>query len=206
VAIAKRDLVACVRRLYRGVDGFGIARAEEKKVRAAKSSPTYGEIEPTAALALFDALAPTADDVFYDLGCGLGKVSLLAVMATPVRKSVGIELAADRIARARAVARVAARQGLFARRRLVYREQNLLDAPLRDATILYTCSTAFPDAFMRRLARKVAGLKRSLRFATLQVLDDHPAFVEREVLRLDMTWRRGSKVYVYDVNGGRGSR
>lgn len=198
--MSNEDPRTVVRRLYRGIDGFDIARGEVRKVRAARSRATYGEIRPAATLHLLEALQLTRRDVFYDLGSGVGKVVLLAGMVTAAKRCVGVELAADRIAHARGVLEEAQAQRLVRRRRVEFREADILRTDLSDATVLYTCSTAFPTAFMGRLMRKLAALQRPLTFATLQVLDDHPAFEKQRVLRLDMTWRRRAKVYIYRVN------
>ena len=65
------------------------------------------------------------------------------------------------------------------------------------ATLVYCCSTAFPDPFMMAIARKLARREEGLRLATLLDLDENPWFSLEQVLRLDMTWRRRSKVHVY---------
>ena len=188
-----------LRDLYEDIDGFDISRAEEKRVRAARSSPTYGEIMPSATFALLDALEVGHGDVFYDLGCGVGKVVVAAALATEARRCVGVELAADRLARARAVVSRARRDGLVARRRVELRHADIAGTDIDDATILYTCSTAFPTPFTRSIMRRVASIGRPVTFASSQVLDDHPAFRLMRTLRLDMTWKRRTKVYVYRV-------
>lgn len=197
-----------LRHLYEDVDGFEIARAEEQRVRAARSSATYGEIMPTATFRLLDALEVGQGDVFYDLGCGVGKVVVAAALATAARRCVGVELAADRLARARAVVSRARRDGLLPRRRVELRHDDIARTDLRDATILYTCSTAFPTPFTRSIMRRVASIGRPVTFASSQVLDDHPAFHLVRTLRLDMSWKRRTKVYVYRVTplGSRRSR
>jgi hypothetical protein len=199
--VPQQDATTVLRRLYRGVDGFDIARREEARVRKAKSSATYGELRPAATLHLLEALQLTRRDVFYDLGSGVGKVVLLAAMVTPARRCIGVELAPGRVADACRVLAQAQRDRLVSTRRVQLREDDILATDLSDATVVYTCSTAFPTPFMGRLQRKLAALQRPLTFVTLQVLDDHPAFERHDVLRLDVTWRRRAKVYVYGVNG-----
>ena len=154
---------------------------------------------PTATFRLLDALDLAPTDVFYDLGCGVGKVVVAAALATECRRCVGIELAAGRLRRARAVLATAVAEGIVPRRRVRFRHADIADTDLSDATVLYTCSTAFPTRFTRLLMRRVATLGRDVTFASTQVLDDHPSFALRQTLRLDMTWKRKTKVYVYDV-------
>lgn len=197
------DPRAIVRGLYRGIDGFEIPRVDERRVRKARSSPTYGEIMPTAALRMLESLRLGPRDVFMDLGCGVGKVCMMAALATGVRKVVGVELASRRIEYARRVVAQAEKAGLVARRRVELHEGDILRADFSRATVIYTCSTAFPLSFMHGLMRRLAAMDRPLTFVSTQILDEHPAFEPSDVLRLDMSWRRKSKTYVYRVNHAR---
>ncbi len=190
-----------VRELYRGVDGFSLSRADDIRVRASRSNPTYGEVMPTATLHLLEWLDLGPRDVFYDLGSGLGKVVLMAGLVTRARRCVGIELATSRVEEARRAIAIAERRRLISRGRCTIRNENILTTDLHDATVLYTCSTAFPTPFMHKLQRRLAALGRPLRFATLQELDPHPAFTRIDVVHLDMTWRRKAKVHLYRVVG-----
>ena len=62
-----------VRRLYAGHWGYDVTAAEDARVVATEGSSTYGEMMPSAVDQLIDALDPEEDDVFYDLGSGMGK-------------------------------------------------------------------------------------------------------------------------------------
>jgi SAM-dependent methyltransferase len=165
-----------LRRCYRGVDGFDIPSRDVRAVSQSKGSSTYGELMPAATLHLLDALALDRDDVFYDLGAGVGKVVLLAAASTPVARAVGVELArsrCDQAERAFAAARRARFPGV---RRATMIHGDLLRVDLADATVAYTCSTAFSSPFMRKLAKRLATLPRLRLLASLQDLDPHPAF------------------------------
>ena len=73
-----------------------------------------------------------------------------------------------------------------------------LRTPLDDATIIYTCSTAFSDAFMVRLARRLAALPRARKIVSLQDFTDPPeGFELAEIYKLDASWKRRTKVRVY---------
>jgi SAM-dependent methyltransferase len=200
------DPKAIVRRLYRGVDGFDIPPTDEQAVRAARSSSVYGELMPTATLRLLEALELQPEDVFFDLGAGVGKVVLMAALSTPVRQAVGVELSARRIRRARIVAKRAVREGLVEPRRIRMCEADILGADLSAGTVFYTCATAFPWAFTAKIMRRIAKLRKPVTFVSTQVLDPHRAFTLDRVLRLDMSWRRRSKVYVYRVSPGGAAR
>lgn len=193
------ESVRLVREVYRGVDGWEIPSAEVQRIVAARSAETYGEIMPTATVRLLEHLRLGPPDVLYDLGCGVGKLVVQAAVSLPVRAAIGIELSATRGSIARDAVRRARARGLVKARTCAIRCEDFMRARLHDATVIYTCSTAFPAQLMLRLARKLARLPRPIRFVTLQDLDPHPAFELREVLRLDMSWRRKAKVHLYQV-------
>ncbi len=186
-----------LRLLYRGIDGFEISRQDERQVARSRGSSIYGELQPTATLRLLERLDLGPDDVFYDLGAGVGKVVLLAALTTSVGRAVGIELARGRFEAAERAFTQARRERLPGARRAVMRNADLLTTELDDATVIYSCSTAFSTPFMRKLTRRLATLPRLRLFASLQDLDPHPAFEPCDVLRLDASWRRATQVHVY---------
>lgn len=197
-----RDVTTTLRRLYRDIDGYEIGAREERRIERTKSSATYGEIMPAASIRLVDALRLGPDDTFVDLGSGVGKLVLTAALRSKVGRAVGVELGRDRHRDAVSVVRAAQEAGLVTPGVVELRNQDILRTSLAGATVLYTCSTAFPYAFTERLAHRVARLRRRVRFVTLQELDcDVPGFALTQVLRLDMSWARKRKVHVYAVGG-----
>ena len=194
---------AVLRELYHGIDGWEIPRTEARAVKAARSAETYGEIMPTATQRLLDYLDLGERDVFYDLGCGAGKVVVHAAITRPLARCVGIELSRTRCHAAHLAVHRARRNGLIRTRVCAIRCQDFMHARLDDATVIYTCSTAFPPALMRRLVHKLAGLSRLHTFVTLQDLDPSPHLELIDVLRLDMSWKRYAKVHVYETTTGR---
>ena len=68
---------------------------------------------------------------------------------------------------------------------------------LSDATAIYTCSTAFPSALMDRMVFRLAALRTGLVLVSVRDLDENPYFEPVDELRLDMSWKRRCRVYVY---------
>ena len=71
-------------------------------------------------------------DVFFDLGCGMGKLCVVAVREFGVRKAVGIEMHRGRAAKA---ARHVRDQGLSDR--IEIWNEDYMESDLREATVLY---------------------------------------------------------------------
>lgn len=185
---------------------FDLPEVEERHIRSTRSSSVYGEIMPAAAAQLLDYLDLRRDDVLYDLGSGVGKFVLQAAMSHPLRKAVGVELARSRCRMAQRVLRAARRQGQIKSRQVGFRCADILQTYLADATVIYTCSTAFPPSFMDRLTRRLATLREGVVVVSLQELGDNPWFDPLDVLRLDMSWKRRTPVHVYELVNRRVAR
>lgn len=203
-----QDPRTVLRRLYRDEDGYELHgyeldEADDARVRATNSSPTYGEIMPTATDRLIEHLALRDDDVFYDLGSGVGKVVLQVALRAPIRRVVGVELARSRHRIARRVLHQVRAMELLRAKECELRCADFMRAPLGDATVVYTCSTAFSTPFMHELAARLARLTTGLRWVSTQDVDENPWFRLEDVLRLDMSWRRKSKVHVYRLERSR---
>lgn len=194
---AARDPKTLLRRLYRREFGYDVSKADDARVAATQASSTYGELMPAATDHLVEHLALGRNDVFYDLGSGLGKVVLQVALRAPVRRCIGIELVRSRHRVAQRILAELRDQGRLRAAECGFRLGDMMRARLSDATVVYTCSTAFSTAFMNDLARRLAGLSQGLRWVSTQDVDDNPWFELEDVLRLDMSWRRRSKVYVY---------
>jgi hypothetical protein len=191
------DARAVLRRIYRDEHGYELDEADEARVLATSSSPTYGEIMPTAIDRLVEHLRMGEDDVFYDLGSGVGKVVLQVALRAPIRRVVGVELARSRHRIARRMLDAVRATGLVRARECELRCADFMRVPMGDATVVYTCSTSFSTPFMNELCARLARLTTGLVWVSTQDVDENPWFVLEDVLRLDMSWRRRSKVHVY---------
>ncbi len=199
---ALRRLRRQITRLCGEHSGYLISGNDARAVRATKGSPTYGEITVTSLARLLDYLQLTPDDVFYDLGSGIGKVVLQVAMTCDIRRVVGIEMAPGRHRAATEILARARGENLLQVRDCELIQGNFLERSLADATVIYSCSTAFSETFMRRLVRKLGGLKPGLRFASSRALLSTGPFEQLDRLVLDMSWKRRSPIYVYQLSGG----
>lgn len=216
--VVKRPTVAdLLNELYVGMTGFGISQEEADEVRKAGGDPTYGEIELSSAEKIFTELVPVGpDDVFYDLGCGIGKLALWIYLATPAKKSVGIELCGSRLEQAAKAKKLMEEKILPQRKAIMVADWgdkasrktinvtcgNIVDANLGDATIIYMCATCYPDSLMQAMVDKFVTLKEGLRIVTLKELPSHPSIhLVGTPQRFPMTWspERGSPVYIYEM-------
>lgn len=183
-----------------GLSGFSISEQDQQNVRASGSDDTYGEITYEGVKGLIEDLKLTKDDVFYDLGCGIGKMVAQVYLESPVKKSVGIELSRKRSELAKKLRERLAKDGkLEHKRALNFRRADISKVNISDATVIYFASTTFPTEFMKKMTEKFASLKPGVRIATLQSLPSHEKVKFVKELVLPMTWSDRSAVYIYQV-------
>jgi hypothetical protein len=187
-----------IRALYRGEDdGYGISKDEKKAISESGGNATYGELTPRGFSKLLRKLDPKPSDVFYDLGSGTGKVVLQMAMSAPLKRCVGYELSSSRSSVARSRLRLARQQGHIQAKRTAFYTSDFMEVPMKDATLVYACATAFSNRFMLRLMRKLAALPKPITFVSLRVLDDHKSFVEEDEFTLHTSWDTKCPAYVY---------
>mmetsp|Transcript_32844 Transcript_32844/g.49545 ORF Transcript_32844/g.49545 Transcript_32844/m.49545 type:complete len:267 (-) Transcript_32844:1399-2199(-) len=126
------------------------------------SNPTYGELDRTFAAKLLCNANLGPDDVFVDVGSGLGKLSILAVALTNVGAAHGLELSTSRSRSAKEGADVLFKMGKLTsdeRERLHYWQgdcstaASLPDDVWQSATAVLITSKGIPAAqgFLQQL-------------------------------------------------------
>lgn len=143
---------------YQGISGFISYQPGEKETNEGKKVYlTYGEILYPSVNKIIDYIGDIGpEDVFYDMGSGIGKVPLHFFLKTPVKKAAGIEASATRNQYAEKVYRNVKQEfpELFANgRQLECLQTNFLETDISDATIIYTCSTCFSDELLTDMGK-----------------------------------------------------
>ncbi len=188
-------------KIYAGISGFGIPEQEVKFIKKAGGAPTYGEIKFESAQKLLDYFKPTDKDVFYDLGSGVGKFVMHAYFTTDVKKSAGIELSGTRFEKSTQALYEAKKFNLFhPQRELIFHNEDIINADLSDATIIFMCATCYCDELMDKIIAKLMTIGHEVKIATLREFKSHPGLKKVETLKLPMTWSEASPVYIYTVN------
>lgn len=184
--------------LYKGYSGFISYQPGEKASNEKnKVYLTYGEILYPSLTTVIDYLEINDQDVFYDLGSGIGKVALHFFLKTPIKKASGIEAAEARQNSAQKIYRQVKEEfpELYANgRTLTSQCGNFLEVDISDATIIYTCSTCFGEELLKNLGAvfdQCPNLKYVVSLKAIpQVLP-----LDR-TLEIECTWDK-TKCYVY---------
>jgi len=160
----------------------------------------YGEPTAVTSSIMLDRLAPGEQDVLYDLGCGRGFFLMQALLTTPIRKAVGVELAASRIEIGRVARKRMLDRGLLAGKRLDLVEGDMAKAGVADATLVYMDSVFFSDELLLTVARNLSRAKGMRKIVMIMKgLPANPWFELEKTERLKMSWspRFGSDVLFY---------
>ena len=183
---------------YQDVRGY-ISTEESEFISKKGGSSVYGEILPTSLQHILDDIKLTKKDIFWDLGSGLGKVCLQTAACTPA-SVYGVELSKTRVDLAQSILKkIDQKYKLNLHKKCAISYGNILDVNLSKATVVYMCSTCYPDKLMLDIANKLAKNKKPLRVLTLKSLPDHPSFKLIKTYHEKMTWSSDSSVYLYEL-------
>ena len=176
------------------------AAGGEEGIREDKAY-VYGEPAPMTTDLMLKRMGAGEGDVLYDLGCGRGFFLMQALLTTPLRKAVGVELATSRVEIGKAAQGFMAREGLLPpEKTLELREQDMAVTDLSDATLVYMDSVFYSEELLKTVARH---LSRARNFRSLVMimkgLPPNPWFELEGKERWKMSWspKFGSDVLFY---------
>lgn len=186
-----------IKSLYTEGVGYTIPPREAKLIRRLGGDPVYGEITFSAMQTLLDDLHLTKEDVFYDLGCGVGQACIQVALVTPAQ-AVGVELSKTRLKHAtEATENLNKIHGIDICNTIEWRQEDISKTNLGNATVLFLCSTCFSNELMQRLVTRFSALPQPLRIITLRQLPANNFFSLLKKYNLPMTWNNDTPVYVY---------
>jgi SAM-dependent methyltransferase len=184
------------------VNGYSIGNEEREMIEKGGGNPTYGEITFDAVEELIKEFKEylTAKNTFFDLGSGTGKVCVQVALRTPA-KAIGVELSPTRCQAAENIKQELVKQKILNdTNKLQFFEQNILDADLSNAAVIFLCSTCFSEELMLKLSDKIAQLPKPVIVLTLKELPDpNNKFKLVKTFILPMTWSNNTNVYTYEL-------
>ena len=179
--------------LYSGFSGYDIARSEKERTGLKEAGTTYGEVVPAAFIDVLREAEPRAGEVFFDLGSGTGKATLLAALAFPFGRVVGIELLPGLGDAARQVlGRYDSdiRPGLppeHQAQRIEFIDGDFLAQDFSSADVLFAHGTCYGAETMAQLSQKLSEMRPGSRvvLAGQNIQSPDFAFVKMKVMRTD---------------------
>jgi precorrin-6B methylase 2 len=174
-------------KVYEGYDGYKIYSQEKEKLNLNKTSFIYGEIIFDEFVELLKKVNPQKDDIFYDLGSGLGKPCLAISLAFEIKKAVGVELLPDFIKASREVYEKT--KEIFPEiNEVEFREENFLETNLEEATIIFLHATCFDEKEMEKIEESLLKLKKESRIIVITKSLKNSKFLLLEEGSIKMNW------------------
>lgn len=167
--------------------------SEKKQSNTEKIPETYGEILYESVDKLLDFVSLDQQDVFLDLGSGLGKLAVQVFMKTDVKAVYGIELL-SRLCKFSQQIEAKMKQDIPAffedNRLLHFIEGDFLTTPWPKATCVYIGSPCFGPEMFRRLAMRINEHDTITTVLSLRPLPylNTKRFSFTKALRLEGTW------------------
>ena len=140
----------------------------------------------------------SSEDVFYDLGSGIGKVPLQFFLKTPVKKACGIEGSKTRNLHAAKIyhqVNTEFPELSAGGRELSCVANNFLEAGIEDATVIYTCSTCFSEELLADIAVLLDNCPKLRYVISLKELPLRNLVFDK-IIEIECTWDK-TKCYAY---------
>jgi hypothetical protein len=167
----------------------------------ADNAHVYGEPAPMTTDLMLGRVGASDNDVLYDLGSGRSFFLMQALLTSPIKKAVGVELAHSRAVIAEQARSMMLEQGLMPPGKVLdLREQDMAKTNVEDATIVYMDSVFFTDELLNGVARNLSRAK-NMRWIVMitKGMPPNPWFELATTERLKMSWspKFGSDVLFY---------
>jgi|GEM_PF-3484335 hypothetical protein len=185
---------------FTNINGFKISKSAQTPKQLKQARYTYGEVMYASFCDLLKMTNPQKNDVFCDLGSGIGKAVIIASMQHPFSKAYGIELikelhqtSLERITKFHAHRFTPSVLGAT---KLAFYNKDLLTHDLSSINVLYVNATAFIGDFWEDVHQHLKSCKSGTRVILVSKRLDPKLFKEIAYLPSNMTWGFAS-VFVY---------
>lgn len=151
---------------------------------------TYGELLYPSVKKLLSVLQPRSDDIFLDLGSGLGKCAMQMFMQSKMQKVIGIEASSSLNQQAQQVAQQLSQDFPFfwgKARELHFICDNFLNCSWQKATLVYTCSTCFTQELLIKIGDKINQQTQIQKVLSLRPLPTLQLPL-KDVFRVECSW------------------
>ncbi|KAG1664699.1 hypothetical protein FOA52_006674 [Chlamydomonas sp. UWO 241] len=178
--------------------GSIIPRTERALVDATGGTAVYGEVMPDGVANLVAKLNLSPDDVFTDLGSGLGRCVAQVALTSRAGRCIGVELSESRNEQARWV--LDRLRGAPHGRALAHvdlREGDITRCDLEGGTHFWLCSTAFGASGCRMIAERLVSTRSFRVLVTSRAMPPTPYFRKVGEFPCAYTWNLGGTAHVY---------
>lgn len=173
-------------------------RSIQAKPHKNSVAETYGEVLYPSIHKLLSELAFTQQDIFYDLGSGIGKVVLHVYLQTSVKEAYGIELLPGLHERATLAAQQVEHdfQNYVPGKKLEFLLGDFLEIDFQKATIVFINSICFGQDLLLKLGHIINYAPGIHTVITLRPIDNLQKVSFKKTIHLESSWGSGL-CYIY---------
>lgn len=169
-------------KVYLYENQFWVSLKEGFRLKSEKfSNLTYGETSYLAIKKSLEVVKLSANDVFYDLGCGTGKTVFFANLNYGC-KAIGVDLIPDFINNANKLVKE------LDLKNVSFSQKSIFELNLKDGTVFYITPTCFDEENMQKLYKKFTTLPKNSRLIVLTKQINLPNLQLIDRKKLLYTW------------------
>lgn len=160
---------------------------------------TYGEIFPSSVNKIIAHTSWRDDDVFYDLGSGIGKVAAQFFLLTTIKQIYGIEIRPElhhQASQANQIMQQELPEFYAGQRQLAFILGSFLEIPLKNATILFISATCFDPTLIKALSLLINTLPHVHTILTFRPLPYLKNIFFKKTFTIECSWDT-TLCYVY---------
>jgi hypothetical protein len=180
--------------LYQNIYGHGVSDRQNTNI-----SETYGEILYKSMDVLLSEIPLSAQDVFFDLGSGLGKVVIQVFLNSAVKESCGIEIIPELYQKSHLAAQKVQHElpdFYLGGRKLTFLLGSFLDISLATASVVLIGSPCFSQDILYPLGKIIDSMPSIHSVLTLRPIGTLKHFSFKKVIRIECSWDT-ALCYVY---------
>lgn len=188
--------------LYRDATGqIQYPKNQSQLLLDQKVCVTYGELLFPSLRRVLSSLPLTSEDVFLDMGSGLGKLAIMAFYLGPMRQVRGIEASMplyEQSIKPLTELKLNCPELFMGLRRLSFEYGNFLHADLSDITVAYCCSTCFSQNLLYEIGYKVNKTPNIRYILSLRPIPSLTRLKFKGVIEVECSWD-SALCYVYSL-------
>jgi|688.fasta_scaffold200710_2 hypothetical protein len=198
------EAVKMTKALYKGISSWETEKDDPirklSKDKKKEIEECYGETRPSGVTTIINKLKIDKDDVFFDLGCGGGKVVTQFYFQTPAKSCNGVEYSTTRYKNAHFIkALVLSGKTKLPNKSLNFFNESFLDTDLSKGTIFYIANTLFSQKLNKKIWDKIyknKNLKAIIALHGMPDTCDKSKVIDEKYFSVPCTWTN-SCCYIY---------
>lgn len=154
-------------------------------------SETQGEILYPSIEKLFSIIPLTKNDIFFDLGSGLGKIVAQVFLQSEVKEAIGIEIVPELHHKAQFVAQLIEKElpAFYQNnRKLMFLEGDFLQLSFSRATVVLINATCFSQKMLTQLGKIIENTPTIHSVLTLRPLHTLTRLSFQKAIRIECSW------------------